>query len=140
MYNLKDSQKIYKVDLIISQIIGGIGSGFVGFVLFGLISPSIFGRLDLFASILYALGFGYVSTYMGIAIISFITLKEFISKIQVRNIFQLTFPSVVLTIYLFIFSNSYWSWLLGSVMSAYSIIGLIWEFNRILQKRNKDEK
>lgn len=132
MQKLND-QKVSVVELIIWQILAALCSSFIGFIMFSLIEPFIFGRLlDLSGSILYGLVAAYFLMYIGIAIVSLIGLKEVVTKTQVLIISLLTFPGLVLTMYYFIFSSWHGNWLFQSALLAYPILGLIWGFNKVL--------
>ena len=120
--------------IIINQILVGAGSSILGAVLCGILQQPYLGRLGLFGSILITLAAGYVTMYLGIAIYSFIQLRQLLTTAQILRVYYFTFPALLATLYLFIFPNWGWSWLLGCLTLLYSIIGLFVGFSRTLSR------
>lgn len=138
-FTLKENEQLAiketdRVGIVINQILVGAVSGVIGFILFALFEQTIFGRLDLFGSILYALAFGYAAMYFGIAVYSYFRFRELLTRVQLLRMFYFTFPALVLTLYLFLYSNWKWSWEIGFLTLLYSVIGLIWGFSRTTLK------
>ena len=124
------------INIIINLILVGVGCITLGAVLSIVLQQAYLGRLGLFGSILYTLASGYAAMYLGIALYSFIQFRQMLTTAQILRVYYFTFPALLVTLYLFIFSNWEWGWYLGCLSLLYSIIGLILGFSRTISSSN----
>ncbi len=132
-------------DLVVNQIFIGLGGGLGGAILFTLVTSLVYGRMDLFGSIMYAFIGCYFGMLIAIVIVGYYFLrangreKELIGRI-LKSILGLAISSTFFYVLITLFEkwlpqsiiNSLANW----VMILIPLLGLILGFNFRLRRDN----
>lgn len=127
--------KELKFELVVKEIIVGLVSGFVGVGVF-----SIFDPWDLFYSVMFGSMAGYVSMWIGIGVVGYLTLRKLGRQNEFVKSLSLSFLGLAVAIGLYALIISWIFTLIPYVLSSFvipvvlpltgAILGFNWAIGR----------